>query len=91
MHQTLQQDKFKDSDLKYDNSFLKPKSGIFGPKFKDFYFCTKLWNTTNSRISNMTIAFSNYSPKIPKVGILIPKFKDFYFAPTFATKQTRGR
>ena len=23
MHQTLQQDKFKDSDLKYDNSFLK--------------------------------------------------------------------
>ena len=31
-------------------------SGIFGTKFKDFYFCTKLWNKTNSGgiISNMT-------------------------------------
>ena len=45
-----------------------PKSGIFGTKFKDFYFCTKLWNKTNYRtlISNMRIIFSNSIPKIQK-------------------------
>ena len=58
-----------------------PKQGIFGPKFKDFYFCTKLCNKTNSRtmIWNMTVIFLNSSPKIHKSDILGPKFKDFYF------------
>ena len=42
-----------------------PKSGIFGPQFKDFYFFIKLCDKANSRtlISNMTISFSNCSPK----------------------------
>ena len=48
-----------------------PKLGILGPKFKDFYFCTKLSNKANSRalISIMTIVFSNSFSKIPKSGI----------------------
>ena len=58
-----------------------PKSSIFSPKFKDFYFCTTLCNKTNLRtlISNMTIVFWNSSPKICKLNIFGPKFKDFYF------------
>ena len=58
-----------------------PKLCIFGPKFKDFYFYTKLCNKTNSimLISNKTIAFSNFNPKTPKSGIFGPEFKDFYF------------
>ena len=56
-----------------------PKSSIFGPKFKDFYFCTKLCNKTNSRIqiSNMTKVFSSSTLKICKSGIFSPRFKDF--------------
>ena len=43
-HQTLQQDKFEDFDFKHDKNIFKfqpkfqCKLGIFGPKFKDFYF-----------------------------------------------------
>ena len=50
------------------------------PKLKDFYFCTKLCKKTNSRmqISNMTIVFSNSSPKIHKSGIFGPKYKLFF-------------
>ena len=68
-----------------------PKSGIFSPKLKDFYFCTKHCNKTNSRmqISNMTIAFSNSTPKIRKSDIFGPKFKDFYFALNVAITQIR--
>ena len=46
--------------IKLSNSSLKlRKSGIFGPKFKDFYFFTKLWNKANSRAptANMTMVF----------------------------------
>ena len=53
------------------------KSGIFGPKFKDFYFRNK--RNSRTLISNMTISFSNSSPKIWKFGIFGPKFKNFYF------------
>ena len=70
------------TNIVFSNSSPKiPKSDIFGPKFKDFYFCVKLCNKTNSRklISNMTILFSNSSPKIPKSGNFGLKFKDFYF------------
>ena len=58
-----------------------PKPSIFGPKFNDFYFCSKLSNKANSRtqVSNMTIAFSNSSPKICKSGIFGPKFRHFFF------------
>ena len=70
-----------------------PKSGIFGTKFKDFYFFTKLCNKTNSRTqnSNMTILFWNSTTKICKSSIFDPKFKDFYFAPNFAIRQIQGR
>ena len=66
----------------FSNSSSKiPKREIFGPKFKNFYFCTKLCSKTNSRalISNMTLVFTNSTPKILKSGIFGPKFKDFSF------------
>ena len=66
----------------FSNSNPKiPKSGIFDPKFKDFYFCTKLDVKTNFRTlaSNMTKIFSNSSPKIWKSGTFGPRFKNFYF------------
>ena len=68
------------------------KYGIFGPKFKDFYFCTKLCNNTNSRmlIWNTAIIFSNSSPKINKLDIFGTKFKDFYFVSNFSIRQIRG-
>ena len=65
----------------------------FFPKFKDFYFCTKLCNNTNSRmlIWNTAIIFSNSSPKICKLDIFGTKFKDFYFASNFSIRQIQGR
>ena len=53
----------------FSNSSLKiSQEGIFGPKFKNLHFYTKLCNTTNSRalISNMTKVFSKLQPKTPK-------------------------
>ena len=52
------------------------KSDIFGPKFHNFYFWTKLCKKTNSRAltSNMTIAFSNGCPKYGNKKILIRNF-----------------
>ena len=49
------------------------KSGIFGLKLKEFYFCTKLCNKTNSKklVSNVTIAFSNSSLNICKLGVFL--------------------
>ena len=44
LHEILQHDKFEHADLKHDNNILKfqakntHKLGIFGPRFKDFYF-----------------------------------------------------
>ena len=64
----------------FSNSSSKiPKQEIFGPKFKDFYFCTKLCNKKNLRalISNIALVFTNSRPKILKSGIFGPKFKDF--------------
>ena len=37
-------------------------------------------------ISNMTISFSNSSPKIPRSDMLSPRFKDFYFCPKLCSK-----
>ena len=42
-------------------------------------------------ISNMTVLFSNSSPKIPKLDIFGPKFKGFIFAPNFLMRKIRGR
>ena len=47
-------------------------------------------NKTNSKISNMTIVFSNYNPKTCILGIFVPRFKDFYFATNFTIKQIWG-
>ena len=57
------------------------KSGIFGPKFKDFYFCTKLCNKTNSRalISNITMVFLNCCPKQPIKAFLVSNLRIFIF------------
>ena len=45
MHQSLQQDKFENANLKHGNNIFKfqhksllDKLGIFGPNIKDFYF-----------------------------------------------------
>ena len=53
----------------FSNSSPKlPKSGIFGPKFRNFHYFTKFCNYTNPKvlISNMTILLSNSSTKILK-------------------------
>ena len=78
----LRQIRISNMTILFSNSSRKThKSGIFGPRFKDFYFCTKLCNKTNSKmlISNMTIIFSNSSSKIRKSDIFGPKFKNFFF------------
>ena len=66
-------DKLEGADGKYDISFFKFQSentqkGPFLSKFKNFYFCTKLYILINSRvlISNMGIIFQTYSPKLHK-------------------------
>ena len=61
---------FSISDQKYSNQALK---------FNDFSFCNKLFNKTNSRthISNMTIAFSNCSPKNTQITHFWSQFQAF--------------
>ena len=63
-----------------------PKSGIFGPKFEDFYFCTKLCYKANSRMltSNMTI-FSSYSTKkYANKAFLVQNLDVFIFSWNYA-------
>ena len=62
----------------FSNSSPKiPKSGIFGSKFKDFYFCTKLCYKTNSRtlISDMTI----FQPKNTQIRNFWSQLQAFLF------------
>ena len=66
-------DKLEGANFKYDISFFKFQSkntqkGLIWSKFKNFYFCTILWISINSRvlISNMAIIFQTYSPKLHK-------------------------
>ena len=69
------------------------KSGIFGPKLKEFYFCTKLCNKANSRrlVSNMTIAFSNSSLNTYKLGVfLIPNLRIFILHQTLQLDKFEG-
>ena len=93
------QDKFKDVDFKYGYNFFStsspkiPKQRISGSKIRHFYFFIKFCNETNSRvlISNMTILFSNYSPKIIEHTFLVPNLRIFIFALNYATRQMQGR
>ena len=69
------------------------KSGIFGPKLKEFYFCTKLCNKANSRrlVSNMTIAFSNSSLNICRLGVfLVPNLRIFILHQTLQLDKFEG-
>ena len=69
------------------------KSGIFGPKLKEFYFSTKLCNKANSRrlVSNMTIAFSNSSLNTCKLGVfLIPNLRIFILHQTLQLGKFEG-
>ena len=82
--QNLLLDKFEGANFKYETVFFKfqPKNAQirhFWSQIQGFLFCTKLCNQTNLRalISNMTMAFSNSSPKIPKSSIFCPKCKYF--------------
>ena len=83
MHQTLQQDKFNDTDFKYDKISFKFQSKQIPDKFQGTAFKYEniifkfQSNKTNSRISNMTMILSNYSPQIRKLGIFVLSFKDF--------------
>ena len=53
----------------FSNSYQEiPKYDIFGPKFRNFQFYTKVLNDRNSNVlkSNMTIFFQNPYSKIHK-------------------------
>ena len=66
----------------FSNSSTKiRKLGIFGPKFKDFCFCTKLYYKTNQRalITKMTIDFQSCSPKHPNKAFFVPKLRILIF------------
>ena len=56
-----------------------PKSCIFGLKFKDFHFCTKLCYKFQGADSKYVKIFSRPLPKTPESGIFGPRFKDFHF------------
>ena len=65
-----------------------PKWRVFSPKYKDFYFRTKLlfWQNWRVLISNMTMAFSNLSPNNqipPQKSKFCTKCKYFYFCKRF--------
>ena len=78
----------------FSNSSPKiPKSGISGPKFKDFQFCNKLCNKTNSNtlISNMTNFFFQIPvEKYPNKVFLIPNVGIFICLQNLAIPQIRG-
>ena len=69
------------------------KLGIFGSKFKDFSFYTKLCDKASLRalITKRTIVFQNCSPKHPNKAFLVPNLKILIFARNFAIRQIRGR
>ena len=86
LDQTLQQEKFEVTNFKCDKSFFKfqsknTQSSTFCPKLRDFYFCTKLWNNTNSmtQISNMTILIPNSSKKYSNKKFSLKTQKFFLF------------
>ena len=62
-----------------------PKSGIFGPEFKDFNFRTKPRNKTNLMvlISNMKKALQKCWAKHPNKEFLLPNLRIFTFSQNF--------
>ena len=69
-----------------------PKQGTYGPKFKEFYFCTKHFNKTNSRtlISIMTILFQSCWQKHPNKALLVLDLKIFYFCMKLCFQKKEG-
>ena len=69
-----------------------PKLVIFGPKFKDFCFCTKFHHKTNSRAlsTKRTILFQNWSPKHPNKVFLVPNLRILIFTGNFAIREIGG-
>ena len=75
-----------------NSSPKKPKQRIFGLKFKDFCFRTKLCNKINSRalILNTTLVFQNCCPKHLNKAFLVLNLRILIFAQNFAIRQIRG-
>ena len=93
LHQTLQQDNFKDAHFKYDNSIFK-----FQPKNTQI---THFWSQIQALlvfheilqlerfgvlISNMTILLSNSSLKYPNNAFLVPNLGIFVFSRNFFSR-----
>ena len=84
----LELEKIEGADLKYDilfsNSSPKiPKSGIFGPIFKDFQFCIKLCSKTNSndtdfKYDKISFEFQSKDIQIRLFWSLIQAFSFFH-------------
>ena len=76
-----------------NSSPKKPKQRIFGLKFKDYCFCTKLCNKINSRalILNTTLFFQNCCPKRLNKAFLVLNLRILIFAQNFAIRQIRER
>ena len=74
-------------------SHKTPKLGIFGPKFKDVSFCTKLCYKTDLRalIIKRTKVFQNCSPGHPNKAFLVPNLRILIFARNFVIVQIGGR
>ena len=70
----------------------RSKLGIFGPKFKDFCFYTKLCCKTKSRalITKRTAVFQNCFPKHPNKACLVPNSRMLVFAQNFALEKLEG-
>ena len=91
---TLQQDKVKDADFKYDKAFSYSstkilKSGIFGTKFR--HSCSR--NFAIRQIRSVGFQYDNSIFKFHPQKYAnqdCPKFKNCYFAPDFAIRQIRG-
>ena len=66
-----------------------PNQVFLVPKLRTFIFCTKLYNTTNSRvlISNMTMISQNCCPKHPNKTFLVPNLRILIFARNFTIRQ----
>ena len=69
------------------------KSGIFGPKFKNFYFLHKTLQQSKFEGADFKYdnRFSNCCPKHSKKAFLVSDLKILIFAWNFAIRQFGGR
>ena len=92
--QNLQLDKFEGADFKYENNFLKlyPKNTQIGQLWSHFLllllsllFFSIFSISINSRalISNMTLAFSNFSLKYSRRASLVESLGFLFLRKTF--------